>query len=306
LPHTAATANPVDLAGAGEQDQQSFARTTRTLLEAPELDAVLFTSYFGGYSLVSDELRDRELAVVDAIAAAVAETGTPLVVHTMNWDTPPAKAFLAHDVAVYRHVESAVAALRALVRDAELRPAPLPALPEPAPPVAGADYTAARSALAAAGVPFGAARTVADADAARAAAAELGYPVVLKSLRAVHKSDAGGVVLGLADEAALTAALERLAPPWSVEASEDVAAGAELLVGARWDVRFGPIVVVGAGGIQAELLRDTAVALAPVDAGAAERLLRSLAIAPVLAGARGRPPLDVHAAAEAVAALSRF
>ncbi len=111
LPYTAATANPVDLAGAGEQDQLSFARTTRTLLEADELDAVLLTAYFGGYSALSDELCARELAVADALAAAAAETGKPLVLHTMHWDAPPSRALRAHDVPVYRHVESAVAGL---------------------------------------------------------------------------------------------------------------------------------------------------------------------------------------------------
>ena len=87
---------------------------------------------------------------------------------------------------------------------------------------------------------------------------------------------------------------------------EDVAAGFELLIGARRDARFGPIVLAGAGGLHAELLADTAVALAPVDEAEAERLLRSLRCAPLLLGARGRPPLDLAAAARALAALSRF
>lgn len=305
LPHTAATANPVDLAGAGEQDQQSFARTTRILLETDELDAVFFTSYFGGYSALSDELRDRELAAAAGIAAAVELTGTPLVVHTMHWDAPPARALLVQDVPVYRHVESAVAALVTLARAGA--PGPLPELPAAAASVEGTDYTAARTALAEAGVPFGAARTVADADGAVAAAAELGYPVVLKALGALHKSDGGGVVVGLRDEESLRTALARLgAPSYSVEAVEDTAAGLELLVGARWDARFGPVVVVGAGGVYTELLADTAVALAPVDDAGAERLLRSLRCAPLLEGARGRTPLDVGAAAAAIAALSRF
>ena len=75
LPSTAATANPVDLAGAGEQDAFSFARTTRMLLESGAVDAVLFTAYFGGYSSLSDELRERELAVAADLAAAAHETG---------------------------------------------------------------------------------------------------------------------------------------------------------------------------------------------------------------------------------------
>ena len=85
-----------------------------------------------------------------------------------------------------------------------------------------------------------------------------------------------------------------------------MAAGVELLVGARRDPRFGPLVVVGAGGIHTEVLRDTAVALAPVDEHGAEELIRSLAVAPLLSGSRGRRPLDIAAAAHAVTTLSRF
>ena len=85
-----------------------------------------------------------------------------------------------------------------------------------------------------------------------------------------------------------------------------MAAGFELLVGARRDPRFGPLVVVAAGGLHAETLRDVAVGLAPVDEEAALELVRSLASVPLLTGARGRPPLDVDAAAGAVAALSHF
>ncbi len=307
LPPTATTANPVDLAGAGEQDTFSFARATRTLLEAEGIDSVLFTAYFGGYSDLSDELRERELAVAAELAAAARETARPLVVHTMYWDSPAARALRAAGIPVYRAVESAVAALDVLAADAAPHGVPVPVLPAAGSPVQGSGYAAARSALAAAGIPFGAARTVAGRDEALAAAGELGYPVVLKALGALHKSDAGGVVLGLEDEGALAAAIARLpAPGYSVEAAEDTARGFELLVGARWDPRFGPLVVAGAGGVHAELFRDTAAALAPIDADAAEALLRSLACSPLLEGARGRAPLDLTAAAAAVAALSRF
>jgi hypothetical protein len=84
-----------------------------------------------------------------------------------------------------------------------------------------------------------------------------------------------------------------------------VADGVELIAGIRRDPRFGPLVLVGLGGIYAEILDDVAVALAPVAVEEAERLLGSLRGAPLLEGARGRPALDVAAAAAAVAALSR-
>jgi len=306
LPPTAAVANPVDLAGAGERDTFSFARSTRALLGCDAVDAVLFTAYFGGYSSLSDELREQELAVAAELGAAAHESAKPLVVHTMYWDAPPARALRATGIPVYRAVESAVAGLEALVEDVRPRGA-VPCEPAPAEPVAATGYVEARAALAAAGVPFGAALAADGPVAAAAAAEELGYPVVVKALASLHKSDAGGVVVGLADAAAVAEAVEGLGGGRvSVEATADVASGLELLVGARRDARFGSVVVVGAGGVHAELFRDTASALAPVTADEAEALLLRLGCAPLLLGARGRPPLDVRAAAEAVAALSRF
>jgi hypothetical protein len=176
--------------------------------------------------------------------------------------------------------------------------------------VTDAGYAAIRSVLSAGGVPFAAAETVADADAAVAAAGRVGFPVVLKALGVLHKSDAGGVVLGLRDAAALRAAVAdvqgRLDPPaLSVEAMAPLADGVELIAGARWDARFGPVVLVGLGGVHTETLGDVRLALGPLDAAGAEALLRSLRSAPLLLGARGRPPVDLAACAAAIAALSR-
>ncbi len=151
---------------------------------------------------------------------------------------------------------------------------------------------------------------MADFDEACTAAAELGYPVVVKALGLLHKSDAGGVALGIEDEQALRESLARMATlsaeGYSVERMAPVGDGVELIAGSIQDARFGPVVLVGLGGVYAELLDDTAVALAPVDASQAEKLIRSLRGSAILAGARGRPPMDVATAAEAVAALSRL
>ena len=312
LPPTAATTNPVDLAGAGERDPFSFARTTRTLLEDNALDAVLFTAYYGGYSEQSDELRDAELEVARLLAAAVDETRRPLVVQTMHWDSPPARALRAARVPVYRAIEAAVSSLARLASD-ERPTRPVPVLPAAAsPPLARDDYMSARALLRAAGIAFAEARSVRTADEALAAASELGYPVVLKALgRGPHKSDNGGVILGLRDRnelaAAVTDLVARVRPQgMSVERAEETADGFELIIGARWDARFGPIVLAGAGGLLAEVFQDVAVALAPVDEAEALILLESLRCATALTGARGRPPLDTRAAARALVALSRF
>ena len=132
----------------------------------------------------------------------------------------------------------------------------------------------------------------------------------MKALGLLHKSDAGGVALGLEDDRAVAAAAEdmqsRLAPEgFSVEELVDTTDGVELIVGCRRDARFGPLVLVGLGGVYAELLRDVRVALAPAGADELEALLLSLRGAGVLTGARGQAPVDVRSAAEVAAALSR-
>jgi hypothetical protein len=142
------------------------------------------------------------------------------------------------------------------------------------------------------------------------AARELGYPLVLKALGRLHKSDGGGVALAIADDEQLTRTYEdfatRLAAArCSLERMAPLADGLELLIGARWDPRFGPVVLAGSGGVHAEVLRDTTVALAPVSEAQARTMLDALRCAPLLRGARGRSRLDVAAAAAALAALSR-
>jgi acetate---CoA ligase (ADP-forming) len=310
LPRSAAVANPIDLAGGGERDIHTFDFTARALLRSGEVDAVLLTGYFGGYGEYSDAMGREEVAVGEALGDAAAGSGRPIVVHSMYPHAAVARTLRARGVPVFRSIERAVAVLARLAEHGERPPAGVPDLPAPAAPAAGTGYAEARALLEHAGVPFTPARTVASADEAAAAGAALGYPVALKALGALHKSDAGGVVLGLRDEPALRAAVARLvarlAPPaYSVERMAPVADGVGLLVGARWDARFGPVALAGLGGVHTELLGDAAVALAPLDEAQALRMLLSLRSAPLLRGARGRPPLNVDAAAAALATLSR-
>ncbi len=309
LPPTASCSNPVDLAGGGEADIRNFERTARTLLESDEVDAVLLTGYFGGYGEYAEVFADPELAAGVALAEASATTGRPLVVQTMYSSSGPADALRRGGVPVYQAVEHAIDAMARLAGSAGSNPREVPALPAPAAPITDSGYDAARSLLTQGGVSFVAEQTVDSAAAAQDAAAAIGYPVALKALGAVHKSDAGGVKLGIADPDALTAAYSdldaRLRPEaFSVEAMAPFADGVEILIGARWDPRFGPVALAGLGGVYAEVMRDVAVSLAPVTAGRAEAMLRSLKAFPLLDGTRGRPPLDGPAAAEALAALS--
>lgn len=312
LPPTATLANPVDFAGGGEQDISSFARVSRALLESGEVDTVLLTGYFGGYSQYSDDFREREIEAAHGMARAAEETGVPLLVHTMYWRGAAAETLRTNRVPVYREVEAAVGVVARLAHAPRAALLGVPALPEPATRLEGEQgYFAARGLLAGAGIRFVEAREAGGPEEALAAAAELGYPVVLKALGRLHKSEAGGVVVGLAAPAELAQALTRmerdLAPTsYSVERAAPVSEGVELIVGAKRDPRFGPVLLVGAGGLFAEILADVAVALAPATEEAAEALLHSLRAAPLLDGARGRVPVDLPAAARAAASLSRL
>jgi acyl-CoA synthetase (NDP forming) len=312
LPPRAATRNPVDLAGGGEMDFFNFAKVVRKLATSGEVDSVMLTGYFGGYSSESVEFARRETQVALAMAATAEETGCPLVVQTMYPASPSIRAMRSRGVAVYSDINAAVQVLGRLVGRVERPPSGVPALPEPSKvPPAREGYFEARELMAGAGIPFVAAHRVKTLAQARAAAAELGYPVVIKALGSSHKSDLGAVKLGIADESELDAAFTdmsgRLEPPgFSVECMAASVEGIELIVGVRRDPSFGPVVVIGMGGIYAELLDDVAVALAPLSQRATEELIRSLRGAPLLVGARGHPPLAVGAAASVAVALSQL
>jgi acetate---CoA ligase (ADP-forming) len=150
-------------------------------------------------------------------------------------------------------------------------------------------------------------RAATAAEAAEAAAS-LGYPIVLKTNdpAVTHKSDTGGVVTGLTDPAALTAAYEQLTARLGphVLVSQTAAPGVELSLGLISDPALGPLIVVAAGGVLVELLADHAVALPPVDQAGAHRLLGRIRAARLLDGVRGAPSANRDAVASAIAALS--
>ncbi|MFD7912892.1 acetate--CoA ligase family protein [Streptomyces sp. NPDC059752] len=309
--------NPVDLAGMGEQRPLSYADTVGTLLAADEVDAVLMTGYFGGYAASEgglgggpaggSVLAEGEARAAKEIVAHLAAAPKPLVVQSMYPRSPSCRVLAEAGVPVFAATEDAARALAAMTgrrsEDAD-RPG-VPPLPPAAAPLADPGYHGVRALLDAAGVPFPAAREITDEAGLLAAAAEFDGPYVLKALHVLHKSDAGGVALRLADRDALLAAYREMharlrAPAYSVEAMADLTDGVELIVGVNQDPRFGPIALVGLGGVLTESLRDVAFALAPVPARRAEALLRGLRSAALLDGVRGRPAVDVAAAAAVI------
>lgn len=176
----------------------------------------------------------------------------------------------------------------------------------------------AKQALAAAGISVPREAVVTSADDAVRSAQATGYPVVLKiaSEDIAHKTEIGGVALNLQDDGAVREAYERLmanAQQHAPQARLDgvlvapmVRGGVELIAGVSRDPVFGPVVMVGMGGIYAEILKDVAVQVAPISEDEALRMIRSLKLFPLLDGARGQAKADVAAAARTVARLSEF
>lgn len=171
------------------------------------------------------------------------------------------------------------------------------------------------NALGIAVAPWGAAAT---AEEAVAAAQRLGYPVCLKLAAAslVHKTEAGAVLLDLGDADAVAAAFARLAQTareslpvgedWQVVVMAQVSGGLELLLGARRDPVFGPVLAFGAGGVGTEVLEDISLRIAPVDPAQAREQIAATRTGKMLAGIRGQAPADLEALSRALATLSQF
>jgi acyl-CoA synthetase (NDP forming) len=316
LPPGAATGNPVDLAGAGERDLTVYRRAAAVLLGSGEADAVLLSGYFGSYAVDSPALAEAERAVAEGLAADARHAGVPLLVHSMAPDGPTAAALRAAGVPVFATVETAVGALADALRLSRSPGRPAAAVRAAAVPTdrrlrEATDYVTARALLAEAGVAFPALREARTADEIAMAAGALASPYVLKAAWLEHKTEHGGVRVGLTDADALSAAFaemrERLGEGCYVVEEQDVRANVvELIVGGRRHPELGPLLVVGAGGVHAELHRDTVTECAPVDAEQALAMVRSLRCAPLLAGWRGRPAVDETALAATVAAVSRL
>ncbi len=250
----------------------------------------------------------------DGIVAAARATGKPAVAFTA--DAPEITTRLrAGGVPVLPSPERAVRAWRALW---QARP-PAPRTAAVAPPLSpeirsalaaarGAlPYALARRLLEAGGIRFCREAIVASAEEAVAAAARIGYPVVVKVDAAglTHKTEAGGVVLDLRDAAAVRAACAGLAGRAErFVVQERVGSGVELLLGARRDEVFGPVVVLGAGGVLAEVLRDVSVRLAPLGEGEAAAMLAEGARPRLLAGPRGLRPVEPAALVRAIEAVA--
>ncbi len=314
LPPAASAENPVDiLAGSGPG---TYAVALDALLSDPTVDAVLVmmapNDWFLPASLaevIGDVARAHPKPVLASLMGQASVEGALAI---LNQRRVPNFAF----------PERAASALAAMVARRRWLDAPT----EPPVELTDVDRRAARAALdrgdfaavvAAYGVALPPTRLATGADQAARLADEIGYPVALKlvSPQVTHKSYVGGVALHLPDTDAVRAAFARIVkaaraahPDAVIEGvlvQKMLTGGQELIVGVRRDPQFGPLTLVGGGGVDVELLRDVAMGVAPLSRPQVERILDATRAGVRLKGWRGSPPADRAAVLDAILRLSQ-
>ena len=319
IPGFGTTGNPVDVTGQFVADPRLLFDSVRIVMDDPQVHVgIVWLQLMDGHV-------DRLIQIFLKIKEIV---NKPWVV---CWVAAPDDALAklrAAGIPVLRGAEPAVDAVAALVSYAEARrnwlsDAPARAalqLPKPAFPAAAGAVSSIEGQvlLQSFGVPTAAAKLATSADAAVAAAQTLGYPVVLKieSPDIPHKTEAKGVALNVADDAAVRSAYTALianAKQYKADAHiagvlvQTMAKGAvELVIGLKRDPTFGPVVMVGLGGVLIEVFKDVVFRAAPVTEAEALRMLGELKSKVILDGVRGKPPVNKAALAQMISAVSRF
>jgi acetyltransferase len=321
LPPTASLGNPVDLVG--DADAARYGNALHAVGPDAGVDAALV--------IMTAQAATDAVGVARAILGATRGWSRPVVAALVGGARVAPGVRILEEAALpcYAFPEPAVAALAGMALIAERRRTDAWAESAAAPPAA---VTAELDRLTGAGVerpglvelspilaayriPVLTPRLAGSPEAAAALAAELGRPVALKvaSPDISHKTDVGGVVLGVSSPTEVVAAADAMlarvrqrrpgAAITGILVQPMAPPGKELLLGAVRDPQFGPLLMVGFGGIYVEVLRDTATRLAPVPPAEALRMLGELKMAALLRGVRGEAPVDLQALSETI---SRF
>jgi acyl-CoA synthetase (NDP forming) len=341
LPSFATAKNPLDVTGYGlanlSRNSNALSAIDHALdaaVKDPNLDFVLFSALNLPEARPPDEtmatrMEDRVAAVAEQIKSSpipVIPIGSTCV-DISGWG----KEVLArHRLSVLPGMDVGIAALGKALRWLENRgnasigdasaasAAAAVAAAVPARVAAGGPWSEAeaRELLASAGVPVVPGGLATSADEAVVIAREVGLPVALKicSAQITHKSDIGGVALGLSSEAEVRAGFEKVLAAGATVQDAAVdgvlvtpmrGGGVELLAGVTVDPTFGPVLAVGLGGVWVEVLADTSLRVLPVGAEEVRRMLGELRGSSLLRGARGSKPANLDAVAEVIAGIGR-
>lgn len=317
MPDFIPVSNPMDLTAQALVDPDLYRRTMEPFLADDQFAAVVLSIILTDQATASRKLP----AIVGAVRSIAPEK--PVLFTAMDEGAAFDPAYVAElralGVPFFPSPYRAFRALAHLSRLAGRELAAADAAPIAIDPGQGVipEYRA-KQLFAPLGIPFSRGRLATTPEEAKAIAAEIGWPVVLKAQASAlsHKSDAGGVALGLADDAAIDAAWAKMhadvaayAPGLALDGLLVEAMGArglELIVGARNDPEWGPVVLVGFGGVQAELLHDVRLLPPDLTHDAILAELRRLKSGALLNGYRGSPALDVDAVAKVIATVGRL
>ncbi len=305
--------NPLDAWGTGNDAYRIFLECSRHLVHDPDTGAFAYVVDLHSeeadrnHAWVAERVwasTDKPFAVVCGLASAIQRSA--------------AARLRSAGVPVLEDVASGLRAFGNLFERRDARALPPLNPPEPPPENVrrhwrealaaggGLSETDALRMLADYGIPTARTSAAADLDGVLGAAERIGYPVALKTATASHKTEVNGVVLGLEDDDALSDAYRvmagRLGPAATVQEMSEP--GVEMALGVVSDPQFGPLVMVSAGGVLIETLRDRLLALPPLDETRARRLIDRLEARPLLDGVRGSPAANVVALARSMARLS--
>jgi acyl-CoA synthetase (NDP forming) len=317
IPAYGSALNPVDIT-AQAVHTGGLIRAIELLCDADEVDAIVVVLSLASETRIAIDTR--------ALQLVVARQAKPVQVYSYTLPSLLGRKILAAaGLTLHTGLAPLASAMRALARRGRHEaPSPvvlqaLPALPASLAGARGAlSEHAARQVLAAAGLPMPPSRLVTRREDLDAAAKALGFPLALKiqSPDIAHKTEIDGVRLGLATPTALVEAYDavvgaagRARPEARLEGvllQPMARPGVEMIIGTIRDPVFGPLVMLGAGGVATELFRDVTYRLAPVDAATAQSMLQDLRAAPLLGGFRGAAPADTGALAALVAEVSAF
>ena len=323
LPPTASLANPVDLVG--DADAARYSQALHAVGQESS-DAVLI--------VLTAQAATDSLGVARAVIGATRGWSIPLAAAFVGGArvAPGARALEEAGIPCYPFPEPAVETLAGMVRVAErriARPETMPQAPPPGQVLAHVARFRSESAaklglldlqplLEAYGIPCAAGHAASTPDEAAVVAQRVGFPVALKVLSPdiTHKSDVGGVVLGLTSASEVTRAAGAMLARIRAERPQAalrgmlvqpmVTPGRELLLGMVRDPQFGPLIMVGLGGVYVEVLKDTVARLGPVSVPEALTMLDELRMAPLLRGVRGEAPVDRAAVAGVICRFAQL
>jgi len=316
IPGFGAVGNPVDVTGQFVADPNLLLESVKLMLDDPKVDV----------GIIWFQLMDAHVEKLVKVLTEIRDQVTkPFVVCWVAAPEEGIRALRERGIAVLRGAEPAVDAVAALVQYAEARRRWLKRqaekrsafIPEIAIPKAGTVSTMEGAALLdQMGNPHALTGLATSADEAAALAARFGYPVVLKieAPDILHKTEAGGVILKLADDVSVREAFDviverakRYHPAARIDGvavQKMIGGETEFVIGLQNDPIFGPVIMAGLGGVLIEVLRDVAFRKVPLSESEAAEMLDDLHGKAVLSGVRGRPPVDRNALHRMISAVS--